>query len=84
MKHSNIILNTSYEVLNSKLQDGRNKPIIYYLEFIWEYLMKRIYNVQNMIARCHGPLTPTTTNLLEEMKIRATKNKCIFNGADTT
>ncbi|XP_023757288.1 uncharacterized protein LOC111905781 [Lactuca sativa] len=78
--HTNILLNNVCEVLNGKIQGGRDKPFIYYLEYIREYLMKRICNVQREIDRCHGPLTPTATSLLDQMKRQAQKHRCIFNG----
>nr|GEV24789.1 transposase, mutator type [Tanacetum cinerariifolium] len=39
------------EVLNRQLKDGRDKPIITCLEFIREYLMKRIVIVQQVISK---------------------------------
>ncbi|GJR18522.1 hypothetical protein Tco_0967049 [Tanacetum coccineum] len=45
---------------------GRDKAIISTLEFARQYLMKRIVNVNKMIARCDGPLTPTATKLLKK------------------
>lgn len=42
---SDVLLNNMCEVLNGKLEKGRDKPIITCLEFIREYLMKRICNV---------------------------------------
>nr|KAJ0226975.1 hypothetical protein LSAT_V11C100047080 [Lactuca sativa] len=81
--HTNILLNNLCEILNGKIQGGRDKPIIYCLEYIREYLMKRICNVQREIDRCHGPLTPTATSLLDQMKRQAQKHKCIFNGVKT-
>nr|KAJ0200453.1 hypothetical protein LSAT_V11C600323530 [Lactuca sativa] len=81
--HTNILLNNLCEVLNGKIQGGRDKPIIYCLEYIREYLMKRICNVQREIYRCHGPLTPTATSLLDQMKRQAQKHMCIFNWVKT-
>ncbi|GJT46594.1 mutator type transposase [Tanacetum coccineum] len=40
--HCDVLLNNMCEVLNRQLVDGRDKPIITCLEFIREYLMKRI------------------------------------------
>nr|KAJ0194627.1 hypothetical protein LSAT_V11C700372600 [Lactuca sativa] len=40
--HSDVILNNLCETFNGKLNEGRNKPIITCLEFIREYLMKKI------------------------------------------
>ena len=45
--------------------------------------MKRICNVQRDIDRSDGPLTPTATTLLDQMKRQAQKHKCIFNGVKT-
>nr|KAJ0214373.1 hypothetical protein LSAT_V11C400171290 [Lactuca sativa] len=43
--HSDVILNNLCETFNGKLNEGRDKPIITCLEFIREYLMKKIVNV---------------------------------------
>ena len=53
------------EVFNGKLVGGRDKAIISTLEFARAYLMKRIVNVNKMIEKCDGPLTPTATKLLK-------------------
>ncbi|KAK9080178.1 hypothetical protein SSX86_001853 [Deinandra increscens subsp. villosa] len=39
--HSDLLLNNLCEVFNSKLVDGKVKPIIYVLKYVREYLMKR-------------------------------------------
>ncbi|GJY39256.1 transposase, MuDR [Tanacetum coccineum] len=44
--HCDVLLNNMCEVLNIQLLDGIDKPIILCLEFIREYLMKRIVIVQ--------------------------------------
>nr|KAJ0225348.1 hypothetical protein LSAT_V11C100006600 [Lactuca sativa] len=62
---SDMLLNNLCEVFNSKLVNGRDKPIINCLEFIREYLMQRICNVMKVLNRCQGPLTPTSTKILE-------------------
>nr|GEZ25771.1 hypothetical protein [Tanacetum cinerariifolium] len=59
--HCDVLLNNMCEVFNRQLVDGRDKPIITCLEFIKEYLMKRIVNVQNVISKSDGPLTPNAT-----------------------
>ena len=69
------------EVFNSKLEGGRDKPIITTLEYIREYMMKRLCNVQQIIDKCEGPLTPHATNLLEKIKRDASQYICQFNGA---
>nr|GEY23526.1 hypothetical protein [Tanacetum cinerariifolium] len=43
--HSDMLFNNMCEVLNGKIVDEREKPIIIALEFIKEYCMKRIINV---------------------------------------
>lgn len=55
--------------------EGRDKPIITALEFIREYLMKRIVIVQKNIAKCDGPFTPNATNLFNTIKTEAAKYK---------
>ncbi|KAL4568386.1 hypothetical protein LXL04_023997 [Taraxacum kok-saghyz] len=62
---TDILLNNLCEVFNSKLIDGRDKPIIGCLEYIRQYLMKRICNVMKVMDKATGPLTPTTTSILE-------------------
>ncbi|GJW00274.1 hypothetical protein Tco_1555525 [Tanacetum coccineum] len=52
------------EAYDWKLVDGRDKPIITCLEFIREYLMKRIVNVRLVIRKCNGPLTPNAERLI--------------------
>ncbi|CAI9288715.1 unnamed protein product [Lactuca saligna] len=82
--HTDILLNNLCEVFNSKLLDARDKPIITCLEYIREYLMKRICIVQNVIDKSKGPLTPTTIKLLDGVKKAASQYTCIFNGAEKT
>ncbi|GKB44418.1 mutator type transposase [Tanacetum coccineum] len=70
---SDVLLNNMYEVFNRKLVAGRDRPIITTLEFAREYLMKRIMNVNKLIDRCDGPLTPTTTKILRSNSNEARK-----------
>nr|XP_043639614.1 uncharacterized protein LOC122610712 [Erigeron canadensis] len=77
-----ILLNNICESFNSRLVKGREKPIISCLEFVREYLMKRICVVQGVIDVCKGPLTPTTTQILEVNKEAAEKYTVIFNGTN--
>ncbi|GJS41238.1 hypothetical protein Tco_0566281 [Tanacetum coccineum] len=78
--HSDMLLNNMCEVLNGKIVDGRDKPIITALEFIKEYCMKRIVNVGKVIAKTNGPLTPSATRLLNLNKDQANKYTFIWNG----
>nr|KAJ0197254.1 hypothetical protein LSAT_V11C700387110 [Lactuca sativa] len=42
-----------------------DKPIIGCLEYVRQYLMKRIYNVIKVMDKAKGPLTPTATTILD-------------------
>ncbi|GKE37573.1 hypothetical protein Tco_1460978 [Tanacetum coccineum] len=66
--HCDVLLNNLCEVFNRQLLDGRDVPIITCLEFVREYLMKRIVNVKNMILKSKGPLTPAATLLFDAVK----------------
>nr|GEX21214.1 hypothetical protein [Tanacetum cinerariifolium] len=61
--HCDVLLNNMCEVFNRQLVDERDKPIITCLEFIREYMMKRIVNVQKVISKSDGPLTPNATKV---------------------
>ncbi|GJY45952.1 hypothetical protein Tco_0435015, partial [Tanacetum coccineum] len=63
-----LLLNNIYEVFNRQLVDGRDQPIITCLEYIREYLMKRIVVVQKVMAKTVGPLTPSVTKLFDAIK----------------
>lgn len=79
--HTDCLLNNLCEVFNSKLDEGRDKPIITCLEYIREYLMKRLCVVQKEIDKCEGLLTPTATTLFEKIKADASKYVAKYNGA---
>ncbi|KAJ9566216.1 hypothetical protein OSB04_002182 [Centaurea solstitialis] len=66
--HSDLLVNNICEVFNGQVVNGQDKPIIMALEFIRQYLMKRIVNVQKVIAKCVGPLTPAATYLFNTIK----------------
>ncbi|XP_076903562.1 uncharacterized protein LOC143558643 [Bidens hawaiensis] len=55
---SDVYTNNMCEVFHSKLVDGRDKPIITLLEYIREYLMRKIVNVLKVIDKSSGLLTP--------------------------
>ncbi|GKC10710.1 hypothetical protein Tco_1007492, partial [Tanacetum coccineum] len=63
-----LLLNNICEVFNRQLVDGRDQPIITYLEYIREYLMKRLVVVQKVITNTDGPLTPTVTVIFDVIK----------------
>ncbi|GJR59673.1 chloroplast stem-loop binding protein of 41 kDa b, chloroplastic [Tanacetum coccineum] len=79
---SDLLLNNICEVFNGKIVGGRDKPVITPLEYIREYCMKRIVNVQGVIDKCTGPLTPTATRIMESIKKEAHLMKVQWNGAN--
>nr|GEV81799.1 hypothetical protein [Tanacetum cinerariifolium] len=79
---SDLLLNNICEVFNGKIVRGRDKPVITLLEYIREYCMKRIVNVQGVIDKCIGPLTPTATRITESIKKEAHLIKVKWNGAN--
>ncbi|GKC29702.1 hypothetical protein Tco_1036996 [Tanacetum coccineum] len=68
--------------LTFQLVDGRDKPIITCLEYIREYLMKRIVNVQNVQDKCDGPLTPNAAKIFKLIVKAAAELKVDWNGSD--
>ncbi|GJZ15993.1 mutator type transposase [Tanacetum coccineum] len=62
-----LLINNICEVFNRQLVDGRDQPIITCLEYIREYLMKRIMVVQKVIAKTVRPLTPSVTKMKWEL-----------------
>ncbi|GJY45255.1 hypothetical protein Tco_0434318 [Tanacetum coccineum] len=68
---SDLFLNNICDIFNGKIVRGRDKPVITLLEYIREYCMKRIVNVQDVIDKCTGPLTPTATRIMESIKKEA-------------
>ncbi|XP_021994351.1 uncharacterized protein LOC110890999 [Helianthus annuus] len=69
---SDILLNNMCEVYNGKIVEGRDKPIISALEYIREYLMRRIVTVLNVIENSEGLLTPKATEMFDKIKQDAT------------
>ncbi|GKA86554.1 hypothetical protein Tco_0808265 [Tanacetum coccineum] len=68
---SDLLLNNICEVFNGKIVRGRDQPVITLLEYIREYCMKRLVNVQGVIDKCAGPLTLTATKIIESIKKEA-------------
>ncbi|GJZ12654.1 heat stress transcription factor B-4-like protein [Tanacetum coccineum] len=79
---SDLLLNNICVVFNGKIVGGRDKPVITLLEYIREYCIKRIVNVQGVIDKCIGPLTPTATRIMESIKKEAHLMKVQWNGAN--
>ncbi|GJV12595.1 mutator type transposase [Tanacetum coccineum] len=63
-----LLLNNICEVFNRQLVDGKDQPIITCLEYIREYLVKRIVVVQKVIAKTIVPLTPSVTTFFDSIK----------------
>ncbi|KAJ9560444.1 hypothetical protein OSB04_005604, partial [Centaurea solstitialis] len=78
--HTDVLLNNICEVFNKQLVDGRDKPIMTCLEYIRQYIMKRIANVQQVIDKAEGPLTPTVAKEFEKIKKNALDYSVIWNG----
>ncbi|GJT15897.1 ribonuclease H-like domain-containing protein [Tanacetum coccineum] len=68
---SDLLLNNIYEVFNGKIVRGRDQLVITLLEYIREYCIKRIVDVQSVIDKCTGPLTPIATRIMEPIKKEA-------------
>ena len=79
--HTDCLLNNLCEVFNSKIEDSRDQPIITCLEYIREYLMKRLCVVQAAINKCETLLTPTATQLFEVIKKEAVRYVAQYNSA---
>ncbi|GJY03175.1 hypothetical protein Tco_0361327 [Tanacetum coccineum] len=79
---SDLLLNNICEVFNGKIVRGRDKPVITLSENIRVYCMKRIVNVQSFIDKCTGPLTLTTTRIMESIKKETHFMKVQWNGAN--
>ncbi|XP_035830110.1 uncharacterized protein LOC118479608 [Helianthus annuus] len=61
---------------------ARDKPIITCLEFIQEYMTKRIVNVKKLQAKCMGPLTPHATEVFDEIKKQAAEMSVLMVDSD--
>ncbi|KAK1425488.1 hypothetical protein QVD17_20840 [Tagetes erecta] len=75
-----ILLNNLCEVFNKQLVGGRDKPIITCLEYIREYMMKRIIGVHKLISNSPGPLTPSATKAFEFIKSKAAEYNVLMAG----
>nr|GEV52500.1 hypothetical protein [Tanacetum cinerariifolium] len=77
-----LLLNNICKIFNGKIVRGRHKPVITLLEYIMEYCMKRIVNVQGVIDKCTGPLTHTATRIIKSIKKEAHLMKVQWNRAN--
>ncbi|XP_076901379.1 uncharacterized protein LOC143555760 [Bidens hawaiensis] len=79
---SDVLANNMCECFNSKLVDGRDKPIITLSEYIREYLMRKIVNVLKVIDRSSRLPTPYATQMTESVKKEASRYSVHWNGED--
>nr|GEU46376.1 hypothetical protein [Tanacetum cinerariifolium] len=79
---SNLLLNNICEVFNGKIVRGKDKPVITLLEYIREYCIKTIVNVQGVINKCTGPLIPTANKIKDSIKKKVHLIKVQWNGAN--
>ncbi|XP_076946518.1 uncharacterized protein LOC143618067 [Bidens hawaiensis] len=63
-----------------QLVECRDKPIITCLEYIREYIMRKIVKVQKVIQKSQGPLSPNATEKFKHIKTEASKCKVQWNG----
>ncbi|GKC17726.1 crooked neck-like protein 1, partial [Tanacetum coccineum] len=67
-------------VFNGKIVGGRDKPVITLLEYIREYCMNIIVNVQSIIDKYTGHLTHTATRIMKSIKKEAHLMKVQWKG----
>ncbi|GKB36414.1 FAR1-related sequence 10, partial [Tanacetum coccineum] len=80
--HCELLINNVCEVFNRQLLDARDSLIITALEFVREYLMKRIMIVQKVIQKCYGQLTPAVAKLFDKIKVASTGCTMEWNGSE--
>lgn len=80
--HCDLLINKICEVFNRQLLTARDSPIISALEYVREYLMKRIVIVQKIIQKNEGPLTPAITKIFNKIKESSTQYSVEWNRAD--
>ncbi|GKF18756.1 ATP-dependent (S)-NAD(P)H-hydrate dehydratase isoform X3, partial [Tanacetum coccineum] len=68
--------------IRAKCLDARDAPIITALEYIKEYLTRRMVNVLAVIKKTDGPLTPSATKLLKIAMDRANNYTVGWNGGE--
>ncbi|XP_022019139.1 uncharacterized protein LOC110919170 [Helianthus annuus] len=86
-KTSNPYFNKAMEEIKTteraiQIIGARDKPIITCLEFIREYMTKRIVNVKKLQAKCMGPLTPHATEVFDRIKKQASEMSVLMVDTD--
>nr|GEZ42787.1 zinc finger, SWIM-type [Tanacetum cinerariifolium] len=59
-----------------------DSPVITALEYVREYLMKKIVIVKKVIKKSQGPLTPTVTKIFKAIKEKVSQCVVVWNGTD--
>ncbi|GJU20499.1 mutator type transposase [Tanacetum coccineum] len=77
-----LLINNICEVFNRQLLEARDCPVITALEYVREYLMKRIVIVQKVIEKSQGPLTPTMTKIFNAINEKPSQLTVVWNGAE--
>ncbi|GJX44062.1 mutator type transposase [Tanacetum coccineum] len=80
--HCDLLINNLCEVFNRQLLDARDSQIITSLEYVREYLIKRIVIVKKIIEKSDGPLTPAVTKVFNKIKEAASRCSVDWNGSD--
>ncbi|CAI9295116.1 unnamed protein product [Lactuca saligna] len=78
--HCDALTNNLCEAFNNKIEEGRDALIINCIEFIREYIMKKIVKVDKEIQKVAGPLSPTATIILDKIKSKAKQYVATFCG----
>ncbi|XP_076928789.1 uncharacterized protein LOC143592874 [Bidens hawaiensis] len=79
---SDVMINNICEVYNGKIVEARDRPIISALEYVREYLMRRIVTVLGIIDKYEGLLTPRATQMFEAIQKQANHYSVQWNGGD--
>ncbi|KAM0040303.1 putative Zinc finger, SWIM-type [Helianthus debilis subsp. tardiflorus] len=82
MAKCDVLLNNVCECFNKQLVGDKDKPILICLEFIREYMMRRIGVVNRMFSKCDGPLTPAATTIFNQIKNDASQLNVIYAGQE--
>ncbi|XP_076912270.1 uncharacterized protein LOC143570519 [Bidens hawaiensis] len=77
---SDVLLNNMCEVFNGNIVEGRDKPIISAIDYIREYLMRRITNVLAVTNKTDSLLTPKATKEFDIIRKNASHYNVQWNG----
>lgn len=75
-----ILINNFCESLNSKILHARSMPILGMLEWLRIYMMQRLQNKRNWIAKHQREVCPSIWKRLEKYSERAAGYSCLYGG----